>query len=268
MNDQADSQASGAAAGSRTEASGFSDHFGTVARHYADSRPTYPGALFEWLATQCARRILAWDCATGTGQAALGLASHFERIVATDASAGQIEAAAAHPRIEYRVATAEDSRLQASSVDLVTVAQALHWFDVDAFWQEVRRVARSDALVAVWTYGGIEADGAIDERIRHFYREVVGPYWPPQRRHVETGYRELSFPFDEIEAPQFEVRLQWTLPHLLGYLRSWSATVAYKKATGSDPVEAWAPAFRQAWGDGDAVREVRWPLRLRAGRMN
>lgn len=248
-------------------ASEFKDHFGTVSRHYADHRPTYPAALFDWLAAQCSRRTLAWDCATGTGQAAVGLAQHFDQVVATDASAGQIDVAEAHPRIEYRVAPAEHSGLTAACVDLVTVAQALHWFDVDAFWQEVRRVVRPEGVVAVWTYGGLEAGAVLDERLRHFYREVVGPFWPPQRRHVETGYRELSFPFRSIETPLFEVRLQWTLPQLLGYLRSWSATAGYRQAKGKDPVEAWTPQFRRAWGGADAVREMRWPLLLRVGRV-
>lgn len=247
----------------------FCDHFGSVSQHYAQSRPSYPPALFAWLASQCETRTLAWDCATGSGQAAVGLAEHFDQIIATDASAAQIAAASAHARITYQVTSAEACALADHSVDLVTVAQALHWFDVDAFYREVRRVTKAHGALAVWTYGNIEVDGgegAMAAVLRHFYTEVVGPYWPPQRRHVENGYRDLPFPFRVQPTPIFEVRLQWTLAHLLAYLRSWSASAAYAQARGHDAVDACAAAFSTAWGE-QPVREVRWPLLLRFGRM-
>ncbi len=248
----------------------FSDHFKPVARHYADNRPTYPAALFKWLAGQSPGRELVWDCATGTGQAAVDLAVHFARVVATDASAAQIAEAQAFPGVEYRVAPAEASGLEAGSVDLVVVAQALHWFDVEAFYREVRRVLKPDGVVAVWCYGVIEVEGeAVDRLVQHFYREVVGPYWPAERRHVETGYRELPFPFARIEAPQFAMQVAWDLDQLLGYVRSWSATGRHAAALeGADPVAALDQRLAPVWGRREDVRRVSWPLSLQVGRTS
>lgn len=245
----------------------FSDHFASVARHYADSRPTYPPVLFDWLASQCGEHGLAWDCGAGSGQASLELARHFSRVIATDASAAQIAQAAPHPRIEYRVAPAEESGLEECSADLVIVAQALHWFDLDRFYAEVRRVLKPGGVIAVWSYGVQEVENdAVNAIVQHFYAQEVGPYWPPERHHVETGYRELPFPFTPIAVPPFAMQLQWTLGHLLDYFRSWSATAAYVKAKGSDPVAALEPRLKACWGDPAQQRTVTWPLALLAGR--
>lgn len=245
----------------------FYDHFAKIARQYADSRPSYPAALFDWLAAQCNRHELAWDCAAGSGQASLSLAQHFQRVIATDASAAQITQAIAHPRIVYHVATAEDSGLKARSADLVTVAQALHWFDVNRFYAEVRRVLKPGGVLAVWSYGVLQVEGKeVDARVQRFYHEEVGPYWPPERHHVETGYRELAFPFALIDAPAFAMQLDWNLEQLLGYFRSWSATAAYSAARGSDPVAVIEQDLRTCWGDPAQPRTVTWPLTLLAGR--
>lgn len=245
----------------------FTDHFGGKSRSYAEFRPGYPPALFEWLASQCAARELAWDCGAGTGQASVALAAHFRRVLATDASAGQIAAAEPHPGVEYRVAPAQASGLPDASADLVTVAQALHWFDLDGFHAEVRRVAKPGALLAVWSYGIVHLDGpGLDAPMQDFYRNEIGPYWPPERRHVETGYRDLPFPFPRIEAPAFEMRVEWTLEQLLGYLRTWSACTRYEQARGRDPVLALARRLAPAWGDPQQRQAVRWPLSLKAGR--
>lgn len=242
----------------------FNDHFKTVSAHYASSRPTYPSELFAWLAGQCAARELAWDCATGNGQAALDLAGHFRRVVASDASAAQLAAASAHSHVEYRVAPAEASGLPEGAVDLVTVAQALHWFDLDAFHAEVRRVLKPDGLLAVWSYGVLSVEGeALDRHVQRFYWEEIGPYWPAERRHVENGYRELPFPFHPVAAPAFAMRVQWDLAHFLGYLRSWSATARYVQTHGQDPVETLATRLAPLWGE---TRTVSWPLALRVGR--
>lgn len=247
---------------------GFSDHFGAVAGTYADCRPHYPDELFSWLAGECAAHALAWDVGCGNGQAAVALAEYIDHVHATDASAGQIAEARAHPRVAYSVATAEHSGLPAASVDLVTIAQALHWFDLPAFYAEVRRVLKPGGLVAAWSYGHCRIEGpAVNAAVDRFYRDVIGSYWPPERRHVETGYRELDFPFASIDTPELELQVDWTLPQLLGYLRSWSATARYQAARGEDPVIALGAQLQPLWGDPARTRTVSWPLAIRAGRM-
>jgi SAM-dependent methyltransferase len=245
----------------------FSDHFSGVASEYAEYRPRYPELLFDWLAGLAARRELAWDCATGSGQAAVALASRFERVIATDASAEQIAAASSHPRIEYRVAPAEASGLDLASADLVTVAQALHWFDRQAFYAEARRVLRRDGVVAAWTYGHPTLDEPrTDAALQRFYSETVGPYWPKERALVDAGYRTIDFPFHEVEAPAFEMETRWPLATLLGYVATWSAVTRFRAARGEDPVTELAQAFAAAWGNPEVPRRITWPLALRVGR--
>jgi SAM-dependent methyltransferase len=245
----------------------FQDHFSGHAADYALARPTYPDVLFDWLAAQCARRDLAWDAGCGNGQAALALASRFARIVATDPSAEQIAQALPDARIEYRVEPAEMPTLDGASVDLVTVAQAMHWFDPDHFHAAVRRVLRPQGVIAVWTYGLSNVDAAVDAAFRRLYDDVLGPYWPAERRHVENGYAELAFPYAKIEAPPFAMRTRWTLAQYLAYLRTWSATQRFLRANGTDPVALVAADFAVAWGDPALAREVSWPLGLRVGRV-
>lgn len=242
------------------------DHFTAVAKQYAHSRPTYPPELFAWLAQACAERELAWDVGAGNGQASAALAEHFAKVWATDLSEAQIAQAASHPRIEYRVAPADRSGLPDASVDLVTVAQALHWFDLDAFYSEVRRVLKPSGLIAVWTYGVLHVEGdAVEERVSRFYHDVVGAYWPAERRHVETAYAQLPFPFAKVPSPEFAIRLAWTLDDLLGYCRSWSATARCQSATGSDPVTALEADLAPVWGARDQRRVVTWPIAMHVG---
>lgn len=248
---------------------GFSDHFGAVAGSYADFRPGYPPELFAWLAAQCAGQELAWDCGAGSGQASVALAAHFARVHATDASADQVAHAEPHPCVEYRVAPAEQSGLPDRSADLVTVAQALHWFDLPAFYAEVRRALKPGGVIAAWTYGVHVTEGDdVNAVVRHFYEHVVGPCWPPERRHVENGYRELPFPFTRMAAPEFTMQVRWPLAQLLGYLGSWSATARYRKLNGSDPLPALRQQLLPLWGDPAQARSVSWPLSLLAGRLD
>lgn len=245
----------------------FADHFSAIAAEYARYRPRYPDALFEWLASVTPGHALAWECAAGNGQATLGLAGRFERVIATDASAAQLAAAPAHRRVEYRVAPAERSGLPARSADLVAVAQALHWFPLEAFYAEARRVLRPDGVLAAWTYGAQRVDvPAVTDLVQRFYTEVVGPYWAPERRFVETGYRTLPFPFVELAAPPFELEAHWSLAELLGYLRTWSATARYVSLHGHDPVADLAAEVAAHWGDPACPRRITWPLSVRAGR--
>ena len=246
----------------------FADHFAQVAAAYARHRPCYPAQLFAWLAANAPARTLAWDCATGTGQAAVALAEQFEQVWATDASAAQIEAATPADRVQYRVAPADDSGLPAGSADLVTVAQALHWFDLERFYAEVRRVLKPGGLLAVWTYGVFRAEGtdatAVQAILDRFYYETVGPCWPPERRHVENGYAELVFPFEQLVVPAFEMAVAWNLDDLAGYLCSWSATSRYQTLHGSNPVEGLLQELAPLWGA--ERRRVVWPLSIRAGK--
>ncbi|HEY5801753.1 MAG TPA: class I SAM-dependent methyltransferase [Burkholderiaceae bacterium] len=247
---------------------GFQDHFNAVAAAYADFRPTYPAALYDWLASQCAQRELVWDCAAGSGQASVDLARHFARVVATDASPAQIADARPAVNVEYRVARAESSGLPDASCDLVTVAQALHWFDLPSFYAEARRVLKQGGVLAVWSYGVQHVDGAcVDATVQRYYNDTVGPYWPPERVHVENGYRNLAFPFPQIDAPELTMQVQRTLEQLLGYLASWSATARYRAQTGHDPIPALRAELAAVWGDAAIARAVRWPLAIRAGRV-
>jgi SAM-dependent methyltransferase len=246
----------------------FKDHFSSASDRYAAYRPDYPAALFAWLAGLCAEHDLAWDCATGSGQAALGLAPHFSRVVATDASAEQIRHAAPHPLIDYRVAPAEASGLADHSVDLVTVAQAAHWFDLPRFYAEAARVLKPGGAIAVWGYGRMLLPGEMDALFQRFYAETVGPYWPPERALIDDTYRSLDFPFTEIQPPAFAIEVEWTLPRLLDYLSTWSAVKRYQAAQGHDPLPALLAELRPLWGDPEAARALQWPLFLRAGRVD
>ena len=246
----------------------FQDHFSRVSADYSRYRPRYPAALFDWLASLTPRHTLAWDCATGSGQAATGLAPHFERVIATDASADQIVNAAPVPNVEYRVAPAERSGLDTGSVDLVTCAQALHWLPLGAFYAEVRRVLTSTGVVAVWGYHvPVVDDGEVDRHIRRFHNVVVGPYWPPARQLVEDRFTTIAFPFAEIPAPPFDMRVRWTLQDYARYLGTQSATDRYREAhAGDDPVPGFVAAVEPAWGGLDHSRDVRFPMFVRAGR--
>lgn len=247
--------------------------FAAVAREYANFRPGYPAELFAWLAGGCAARDAAWDCGCGSGQASVALATEFSRVFATDAAPEQLAAASPHPRVAYSMGSAESSGLPAASVDLVTVAQALHWFDVDAFHVEVRRVARPGALLAAWCYPRPQfVDEALDEVFLDFYTNVVGPYWPPERRHVEACYRTLPAPpaelgFEELAAPAFGLELQWSLDRVAGYAGSWSATARYRERHGTDPVPVLRDALRSAWPVHGGAAVLRMPLALRVHRL-
>jgi len=245
--------------------SAFKDHFSTGSECYAAHRPGYPPELFGWLASLCPRRELAWDCATGSGQAALGLVPHFRRVVASDASAEQIRHATPHPQIDYRIAPAEASGLAERSIDLVTVAQAAHWFDLPAFYEEARRVLRPGGALALWAYGLARIDPAIDARVDDFYRRDVGAFWPPERRWIDDGYRSLPFIAGEIAAPPLSMRAAWNLDEFLGYLATWSAVKRCRSERG-DPIPALRRDLLPAWGEPLARRGVAWPLHLRVGR--
>ncbi len=245
----------------------FKDHFSGHAADYTRFRPTYPPALFAHFAERAPRRQLAWDCATGGGQAAVLLAEHFDRVQATDASAQQLASAHAHPKVTYSVATAEHCGLADGSVDFISVAQAAHWFDLPAFYAEAARVAAPGCLLALYCYGLFTASPAIDAIVNHAYHEL-GPWWPEERAQIETGYRDLFFPFADLELPQFDMQIDWHLEHMLGYLGTWSATRRYLKERGDDPIAPLAESLAAAWPVAtDRAITVRWPMSCRLARV-
>lgn len=250
-----------------SSAMSFKDHFSGHAGLYAKYRPDYPAALYSYLATLTPQRELALDCATGSGQAAVGLAQHFELVIGADGSVAQLQNAQAHPRVRYVASMAEQLAFPNRSVDLVVAAQAAHWFDHDRFHGEVRRGLRPQGALAIWTYGLASITAEIDAVVRQFYVDVVGSYWPPERRHVETAYRTLPFPLHEIAAPPLRLELQWDLDALLGYLGTWSAVQRYGKATGDDPLPALRQRLEPHWHPAAELRPVVWPLYLRVGRL-
>ena len=242
----------------------FKDYFSRQATDYAVYRPRYPAALFAWLAQQCAHRDLAWDCAAGNGQAAIALASHFQHVIATDGSADQLRQAEKHPKVTYREALAEQSGLADNTLDLITVAQAAHWFELDQFYSEAKRVLKPGGMLTIWCYGLFTLNSpAIDRLLENFYSNTLEPFWPPERRIVEAGYRTLPFPFEELSAPSFSMHVAWTLPQLLGYLSTWSGTQNFIAAHRHNPLEDLAAQLAVVW-EGDR-RHITWPIHLRSG---
>jgi SAM-dependent methyltransferase len=243
----------------------FKDHFSKQAADYAQFRPTYPRELFEYLGNIAPSGQLAWDCGTGNGQAAIGLASVFDSVIATDASQKQIANAALHERVDYRVALAEDSGIDSGTVDLIMVAQALHWFDLSRFYAEAQRVLKPDGVLAASAYNLLQIEPVIDEVVNRYYYDVVGCFWPPERKLVER-FVDLPFTFYKIDPPKFEMRASWNLDHLVGYLRTWSSTQRFIAAKGSDPLRQIKGELVAAWGAPEQTRNVVWPVTLRVGR--
>lgn len=245
----------------------FTDLFSDHAATYAAARPEYPEELFRFIVGLSPGRESAWDCATGNGQAARDLARYFTKVIATDASVDQIAQAPPAANIEYRVATAEQSGLPDKAVQLVTVAQALHWLDHDRFYPEVRRVTVRGGVFAAWSYGACSAGADLEGLLREFEFVTVGPYWHAGRRWVDEGYRTIPFPFAEGPAPTFQLRVRWNLRQLGLYLSSWSAVAAYRRERGEDPVVPVLERIAHHWGAPETVRDVAWPLALRVGRV-
>jgi SAM-dependent methyltransferase len=243
----------------------FSDHFGASARAYASYRPHYPAALFEWLCSVTAGRERAWDCGTGSGQAGVALAGRFAEVVASDPSVAQLANATPSPGLSYVAMTAELPALRTGSMDLVTVAQALHWFDRPRFFAEVDRVLRPNGVLAVWSYGLLTIDPSVDAHVGRLYRDVLGPDWPSERSLVDSGYAGVALPYAELPTPDVAMEADWSLAQFGGYLSSWSAVGRHRTRVGIDPLPAFMRDVTHAWGPA-ATRRIRWPLTVRAGR--
>lgn len=243
----------------------FRDHFSRQARAYSLYRPRYPADLIAHLCALTPDHELAWDCATGNGQVAVALAEHFQCVKASDASAEQIARAASHPSVEYSVGTAEQPGIASASVDLITIAQALHWFDRESFYAQASRISKPTGLVAAWCYGLCYVNELIDGLVYRLYENILGDFWPEGRLLVENLYADMDFPFTEIPAPDFAMRVAWRGEEFVGYLSSWSAVQRYKESEGTDPLVLIEAELKSGWGE--EVRTVTWPLGLRLGRV-
>lgn len=239
------------------------DYFSTQSKTYAAFRPTYPDDLYEFIFQNVKSKDNAWDCATGNGQVAHKLAQHFRNVEATDISAQQLEHGIRKENIHYSIAPAEKTGFQDHQFDLITVAQALHWFDREAFYKEVRRVCKPGGILAVWGYSMLTIDPAIDQLIGEFYNDTVGQYWDSARRLVEDEYRSIEFPFESIAAPPFSIEVKWTLEQLGGYLSSWSATQNFIKEKRYDPVDELIKTMKR--DNHQTLMPVSFPLFMRIG---
>ncbi len=244
----------------------FEDHFSELAETYSKYRPTYPEKLFEYLASCCKQNQQAWDCGTGNGQAARSLAEYFDNVLATDASKEQLQQAPAHPKVTFRVGPAEKVSLKDSSTDLVTVAAAVHWFNFDKFYAEVKRVLKPNGVIAVWGYHLFEITPAVDNLLIKYYREILKDSWPEQFKFVDNRYRNLPFPFSELTPPHFEMITEWNLDQVAGFLSSWSGTKIYQQKKGYHPLKEIWDNLVKAWGDEKQKRKANWPLYIRIGK--
>ena len=241
----------------------FKDYFSENSQEYDRFRPTYSEDLFSYLSSLSIQHQQAWDCATGTGQSAIALSEYYASVIATDASETQINNTQKKHGITYQIATAENSHIEACSIDLITVAQALHWFNIDTFSKEVNRVLKDKGILAVWSYNLLSVQDDIDKEISYLYNTILGEYWPEERRMVEDGYKSVQLLFKEIETPSFTMSANWDLSQLIGYLCTWSATKEYQKEFGVNPVEKVYDRIAEIWGEPEKVLSIQWPLNIR-----
>ena len=246
------------------ETSSFKDHFSHDSSSYSKHRPGYPDSLFSYLSSISQQHEKAWDCATGSGQSAIQLAKYFQTVIATDASESQIKNAYKQENVHYTVAAAESSGIIKSSLDLITVAQALHWFDLPAFTTEVERTLKPGGILAAWSYNLLSVHPGIDECITDLYGNILSQYWPAERTIVENGYTSISFPFEELTVPRFNMTIEWTFEQMISYLSTWSAVNAYISTNNQNPVAFIYDKLRHAWGNSDKKMLITWPLTVRA----
>lgn len=244
----------------------FKDHFSSHAAAYAAYRPGYPDALGRWPAAITPASGVALDVGCGSGQLSLLLSEHFDAVIATDLSARQIGSAVRDPAIDYRVAPAEASGVDDASVDLLTAAQAAHWFDLPAFFDEARRVLKPGSIIALITYAGMTPRGPVEAICDHFRLITLKDFWPPERALVENHHRDIALPFTPVAAPGFAIEVYWPLAALIGYLDTWSAVREMERQAGREPFERAVAALSEAWGDADRLHMISWPLTIVAGR--
>lgn len=243
------------------------DLFSEQASLYAQYRPTYPDELFDYITSFVPKKDTAWDCATGNGQAAVALARYFKKVVATDISEAQLRQATKRDNIDYLIAPAEHTPFADQSFDLITVATAYHWLNWQQFREEATRVGKRGAVVAVWTYYGVQSDDkALTDLYNHFYRDIIQPYWDYERRYVDERYETVAFDFEPLPTRPFQSGLQWTRDHFKGYLESWSGVQRYKQAHNASPISLIEKDLERIWPD-DEIKTITFPIALRLGRI-
>ena len=241
--------------------------FSGLSSNYAKYRPSYPKELFHYLASLSSEHTLAWDCATGNGQAAVMLSSFFQQVIATDISPRQIDLVTLKPNIDYRVLPAEKTNLSPASVDLVTVAQSLYYLQLNEFYEEARRVLKPNGVLAAWCYGLPVVSPSIDALLHYLHFEVLGPFWPPERKAVDDGLQTIFFPLQRLIPPHFSIKLQWDFAYFMGYLKSWMAVPLYQKKFNKDPLSLVAEPLLAAWGTATTRKEIHWALALLVGQF-
>lgn len=241
----------------------FKDYFSDKSNFYSKFRPVYPSDLFSYISSLTESHDRAWDCGTGNGQSAIALTNYYTEVIATDASENQIKNAKKREGVIYKNESAEETSLDTGSVDLITVAQALHWFNIDIFAHEVQRVLRPHGLLAAWTYGLHKITPEIDEVVNNLYGPMLAQFWPPERRIVEEKYININFPMKEIKTPDFQMEIEWELSQLIGYLRTWSAVKKYEVETGESPVDKIYEKLCRLWRNPERKYKIKWPLTLK-----
>lgn len=237
-------------------------NFANNAENYRRYRPDYPDQLFHYLAMLSDNHENAWDVATGNGQAAIGLAQSFSKVYASDISTRQLENAHQRKNIKYFVGRAEQCKFPDESMDIITVAQALHWFDIDKFFAEAKRILKPGGILAVWNYQLLQINHEVDAVIRHLYENVLKNYWPNQRETLENNFSDYQFPFQTIPTPDFKVEKTWTFDQVIGYLNSWSATQNYIQQEQKNPISQLSQKLIFAWCDTNHMKKVQWPIKL------
>ncbi|WP_148685842.1 class I SAM-dependent methyltransferase [Candidatus Nitrosocosmicus hydrocola] len=245
------------------------DHFSYTSREYSFSRPFYPVVLYKYLSDITLDNSIAWDCATGNGQAAIGLCKYFKKVIASDASGGQLDYQFNRGNIDYQMFPAENADLKDESIDLVTVAQAAHWFDLDKFYKEVKRVGKRNSILAIWSYGMHKIDDDIDKISARLNvdGDLLEKYWPKETSYVKEDYKTIPFPFKEIAAPKFEMTINWSLDELVSYMQTWSAVKRFSKDKNSNPLNLIIAELEKLWGKRDIQKTVKWDINIRVGKI-
>lgn len=246
----------------------FKDYFSTDSDNYKRFRPIYPDALYDYLVSISPSTDIAWDVGCGNGQAAVALAKRFTTMQASDASEEQVKHALPAPNLTYHASPAETIAAADQSLDLITVAQAIHWFQHHTFFAQVDRVLKPGGVLAAWGYQLLYTDSELDAVIEDFHANIVGPYWPPERALLDNGYSKITFPYPRITPPEFFMRARWEFTHLIGYLNTWSAVKQYEKQIGHNPIEPLFERLKQSWGDIHQPKDIYWPLILYIGKKS
>ncbi|HHW39249.1 MAG TPA: class I SAM-dependent methyltransferase [Bacillales bacterium] len=243
------------------------DHFSIQAKQYSKYRPHYPKELYMYLLSCVKEKKRAWDCATGNGQAAVALSEYFDNVIGTDLSLSQLTHAIKKRNIEYYESVAESTPIASNSIDLITLAQALHWFDFNKFYKEVHRVGAHDSIIAAWCYGQCTISKPIDEITDYLYRDVLNGFWPNESKYIQEEYMTIPFPFKKIESPAFHMMEEWNLDEYIGYLNTWSATQKFITNAGTSLLSPIHNELKKAWGEPETHHKVTWPIHMLIGKI-